>query len=36
MIVVDANVLALYLIQGDRTAEAHALRLINPEIARTL
>lgn len=31
MIVVDANVLALYLIQGERTAEAHALRLIDPE-----
>ncbi len=31
MIVVDANVLALYLIQGERTAEAHTLRLMDPE-----
>jgi predicted nucleic acid-binding protein len=31
MIVVDANVLSFYMIQGDRTAEAHALKEADPE-----
>ena len=31
MIVVDANVLSFYLIEGERTAEAHALRDADPE-----
>jgi predicted nucleic acid-binding protein len=31
MIVVDANVLAFYLIEGDRTVEANALREADPE-----
>ncbi len=31
MIVVDANILALYTIEGERTSEANALRKMDPE-----